>query len=1000
MKSFVLGLFLIAVFCCGAFCAPDFRVDNGIWLYGKEPFFSTTAHAIFHKFRHDREGAIEDLRNLKKAGFTIVESYWDWKQDLREDGSWNFSLIDDFTRECAKIGLKTFCMLAEAPPIWLAEKMGWSHDDEEGNPSRRIDDFYVCDPSYTKESKAFYDALLYHLKNNKDVSDNILYFNIGGEYKPFRPHRQPRDVDYGYDKHTVAAFRDWLKAKGWTPKSVEERWGVEPGSYKSWEDVWPAVNLKNTDFKGRILNPRKVHAARWDWYDFRQEVATQHFENVIKWIREAGDERPLIHEYNIITPGGLPMFLRWNRIGARLGKDGIHLATGTFDREFDYHGVLWSLAICRGASSAPWQSNEQKGNTTPEWMMKHAWLLIGMGGTGMHFWDWRSDDWGVVKQDGSPSPGYISAVRLNAEFDFYGDLLKRSRPMPTKIGVLTLAEENFAVPRAHEREITTVIRALLEGGWGCETAVITDDEVLDGHISDYQLIICPSQTRMRREIREKLADFVKNGGTLWMTPNTAVKDELDQDLPVVPGEPLDKVAGVIPAIGAVSVSPTSESFGELMAIAERSFSPNTAQAIRYIGNSLPVLFKNKFGKGFCYYQTAYTAYLPGKDTPLTRDPEGLAAYLRSNSGQIPKDVLNEALSEQKMPPFAKIFDGKSKRPLENVMAGIRKAEPGYLLFLIEGDNRTSKATVALDAGRLALAGNWVAYNPKTLEKQTLKSGSYNLQIDLNPAETKVLHILPEVQADNWLAFFKQRNWKSIEATLPPIPEKTLLPPSEIGKVNPGDLKNVKPEPYGNNWLLLDLSKHANRSLIDEGKMEQAKSFLGNLSVGDNDLSELPVGIQEFNGVPFKILDPKENDNSCLITKTNGRPWLGPLEFKGIPLRSKVRRVHWLYGSGWAPDGLPIAYVTYNYSDGTKSEENIICGRNINNWWGYAGPPSNPKLKLAWSGSTPAARRNFTQVGLYQYAWENPHPEKTVENIDITSYGGDACLITVAITGEK
>jgi hypothetical protein len=192
-----LGAILPAANPASAAVAKDvFRANEGVWQYNGKPFFSTTAHAVFHTFRKDRRAGIKDLEGLKKAGFSVVEVYWHWDRDLDpKTNEFSFKDFDGFVLESKKAGLKNFCMFAENTPDSLAAKHGWSHDNEEGAKDFRGDDFYVCDPSFVSETKRFYLALVEHLKQHPEISENILYFNMGGEYKPFRPHRQPQPAD-------------------------------------------------------------------------------------------------------------------------------------------------------------------------------------------------------------------------------------------------------------------------------------------------------------------------------------------------------------------------------------------------------------------------------------------------------------------------------------------------------------------------------------------------------------------------------------------------------------------------------------------------------------------------------------------------------------------------------------------------------------------------------------------------------------------------------------
>src|SRR5690242_21556413 len=67
----------------------------------------------------------------------------------------------------------------------------------------------------------------------------------------------------------------------------------------------------------------------------------------------------------------------------------------------------------------------------------------------------------------------------------------------------------------------------------------------------------------------------------------------------------------------------------------------------------------------------------------------------------PYTTLFRSLQSCGIEPYAKAFTDKAaKTPSSTVMVGVRKANPGYLVFVIEGDNRKTNAFVRLNAKRL------------------------------------------------------------------------------------------------------------------------------------------------------------------------------------------------------------------------------------------------------------------------------------------------------------
>jgi hexosaminidase len=186
---------------------------------------------------------------------------------------------------------------------------------------------------------------------------------------------------------------------------------------------------------------------------------------------------------------------------------------------------------------------------------------------------------------------------------------------------------------------------------------------------------------------------------------------------------------------------------------------------------------------------------------------------------------------------------------------------------------------------------------------------------------------------------------------------------------------------------IDLSGHANRAFKDtpevRGWSEQGKD--------ENDLRPLPVGVQTFRGVTYRIIDPDANGGrACLMG--SGDPARGfPRETRGIPVNAKMRHLFFLHALVWEnlTDGKCGRYVIH-YADGTETAAPIIKKDNINGWW---KPRDLPEADVAWAGNN-----LHSEVGLYSFRWDNSRPDSIIASLDVI-VDDPVVLGLVAITGS-
>ena len=172
-----------------------------------------------------------------------------------------------------------------------------------------------------------------------------------------------------------------------------------------------------------------------------------------------------------------------------------------------------------------------------------------------------------------------------------------------------------------------------------------------------------------------------------------------------------------------------------------------------------------------------------------------------------------------------------------------------------------------------------------------------------------------------------------------------------------------------------------------------------------------VGLHKFNNIPFKIIDPKKNNNRACIVLTNvGKSLLEQVvrsnnldleKVEGIKVDKKVISLHFLHTDirNYLTDANKIGEYVINYEDGRRIRVPIREGNELKMWWEPSKDVPNAKLAIAFPHPHPEVALPEIKVGFWNMEWENPYPEKLLKTIDFVSsgqYGRSPVLI--AITG--
>ncbi|MGC9343727.1 MAG: hypothetical protein ACP5E3_13570, partial [Bacteroidales bacterium] len=193
-----------------------------------------------------------------------------------------------------------------------------------------------------------------------------------------------------------------------------------------------------------------------------------------------------------------------------------------------------------------------------------------------------------------------------------------------------------------------------------------------------------------------------------------------------------------------------------------------------------------------------------------------------------------------------------------------------------------------------------------------------------------------------------------------------------------------PEIPKRNFDRIDLRGIVNADTHGKGA-EGVPGFTGE---GSNDLSRFPIGKQEFEHVPFDLIDPANNGRrACLIISQDE----GYTDYAKLDYAKKAKSFYIVHTQS---GGNHLGHISLNYDDGSRHKIYISGGDNIRGWW---FPSENPggNVRLAASVSN----EKSLAVGAYVYGFNNPNPEKKISNIEFVGAEAPGKWIILALTSS-
>jgi beta-galactosidase len=456
-----------------------------------------------------------DIALMKAAGFNVVRmGHLAWDSYEPAEGKFDFVWFDQVMDMMHEASIGVILDIAIRPaPIWLHHTYP-SIDivDENGDvqyPNHRyMED--IGDPMYQKYAFRFTDVMTKRYAKHPA----LLAFGIDNE---------SGDGRISYSETARQRFIAWLKEKYSTLEKLNKAWATQRWSRRinQWDEIGFPPGVNSNDMPEKMLDFRRfvsdeVNQLLFKVLDVVNTNAPNALTNTNAWYFSAlkyFDYAPIAYSGKMTRHGegfypGVSLTTNWGVMNTAFGISRI---------QFESANPFWC-------------SEFTTMTAVPNSIRKSAYASLMYGNQMVCGWTWQSM-WageeqyllGMVDWDGVPNRKYDEYRQIAAEFKkiekFFPYQLK------AQVGLAFSFPSQIAskyFPQQHENQ--------LQACWDMFYYRNMDSRVVEISRSslDYKLLFVPGVAVMDEVTAGRIRDFVKNGGTVVMTSNSAIVDTTGQ----------------------------------------------------------------------------------------------------------------------------------------------------------------------------------------------------------------------------------------------------------------------------------------------------------------------------------------------------------------------------------------------------------------------------------------------------------------------------------------
>jgi len=457
----------------------------------------------------------KDIELMKAAGFTSVRmGHLAWDSCEPSEGKFDFEWFDRVMDLMNEAGIKVILDIAIRPaPIWLHHKFP-SIDIVDANgdvryPNHRyMED--VGDPNYQKYALLYTDAISKRYASHPA----LLAFGIDNE---------SGDGPISYSETARLRFIEWLKKKYTNLENLNKDWATQRWSRKlnQFEEVGFPVATHSTDVPERML-------------DFRRFVSDEVNQFLLKVIDKVNINAPkTLTNTNAWYYSALKYF-DYSQIAysGKMTREGCGFYPGTtLTTNWGVMNALFGISRIQFESTNPfWCSEFTTMTAVPNAIRKQAYSTLMYGNQMVCGWTWQSMHAGeeqylegLLDWDGLPNRKYDEYKKIATEFKKIEKFFPYQ--LQAEVGLAfsfpsVIASSYF--PEQHDNQLQACFDLFYWRNMDARIVEISRSSL------NYKILFVPGVAVMDEATAGKIREFVKNGGTVIMTSNSAIVDESGQ----------------------------------------------------------------------------------------------------------------------------------------------------------------------------------------------------------------------------------------------------------------------------------------------------------------------------------------------------------------------------------------------------------------------------------------------------------------------------------------
>ncbi len=548
-----------------------------------------------------------DIQLMKVAGFSAVRmGHLAWDSYEPSDGVFDFEWFDKVMDMMEQAGIKVILDIAVRPaPIWLHHKYP-SIDvvDKNGDvqyPNHRyMED--IGDPMYQQYALRYADALSKRYGKHPAL-------------EAFGVDNESGDGPISYSETAKGRFIVWLKNKYSNLDNLNKAWATQRWSRKfnRFEEIGFPVAAHTNDVPERML-------------DFRRFVSDEINQFLFKVIDKINANAPnALVNTNAWYYSPLKYF-DYSQIAysGKMTREGCGFYPGTtLTTNWGVMNALFGISRIQFESANPfWCSEFTTMTAVPNAIRKQAYSTLFYGNQMICGWTWQSMHTGeeqylegMLDWDGIPNRKYDEYKKIATEFKKIEKFFPYK--LQAEVGLAfsfpsQIASSSF--PEQQESQLQACFNLFYFRNMDSRVVEISRSPL------KYKLLIVPGVTVMDETTATKIRDFVKNGGTVIMTSNSAVVDETGQVFATTRPGRLSDVFGI--RLGGYEETENMNEIsrksykGKKLEVTYKGNATNTESTrfdviepkgadilanITSLDKDYPIVTSNKYGKGCAIY---------------------------------------------------------------------------------------------------------------------------------------------------------------------------------------------------------------------------------------------------------------------------------------------------------------------------------------------------------------------------------------------------------------